>query len=260
MYSAYRRNRDATEWTLRTAEQTKRKLQSILQPHFLQRSKEVELKQSLTTKKELVIWTHLSTSQRKLYEEYLVDGGKVAAVLSGEMKSPLEAISWLKKLCAHPCLVDDQIRLRCSHHKHLLQHSAKLQVLVDLLTRLNNSGHRFLVFSQSTKMLDIIERVVPLSLARIDGSTKNRQTIVDNFNRTDSTFDGMILSTKAAGIGLTLTGADRAIIYDPSWNPSDDSQAVDRCYRIGQSQNVTIYRLIAAGTVEGEHLAVDSYY
>ena len=246
------RNKDASEWTLRTAEQCNKKLQMTLQPHFLQRLKEVELKQVLTTKKELVIWTHLSVSQRKLYENYLVDGGKVTAVLSGEIKSPLEAISWLKKLCAHPCLVDDHLRDDCTDEDRWLQHSAKLQVLVYLVTRLHQSGHRFLVFSQSTKMLDIIERVLHLSLARIDGTTKHRQVIVDRFNREDSIFDGMLLSTKAAGVGITLTGADRAIVYDPSWNPADDAQAVDRCYRIGQNQNVTIYRLITAGTVEGK--------
>lgn len=225
-----------------------------LQPHLLQRLKEVELKQVLTRKKELVVWTHLSSSQRKLYEDYLVDGGKVTAVLSGEMNSPLEAISWLKKLCAHPCLVDEQLAECCTDKVQYLKHSAKLQVLVDLIHRLNKSGHRFLVFSQSTKMLDIIEQVVPLYLARIDGKTKNRQAIVDSFNRPSSSFDGMLLSTKAAGIGLTLTGADRAILYDPSWNPSDDMQATDRLYRIGQNQNVTIYRFITAGTVEGEFL------
>jgi DNA excision repair protein ERCC-6 len=189
-----------------------------------------------------------------MYENYLVDGGTVAALLSGESKSPLEALSWLKKLCAHPCLVNGNKLQVYNDEKELLDQSAKLQVLVSLIARLNQSGHRFLVFSQSTKMLDIIERVVPFSLARIDGKTKNRQNIVDCFNKQDSTFDGMLLSTKAAGVGLTLTGADRAIIFDPSWNPADDSQAVDRCYRIGQSRNVTIYRLISAGTVEGKEV------
>eukprot|EP00593_Proboscia_inermis_P003737 CAMPEP_0171317198 /NCGR_PEP_ID=MMETSP0816-20121228/78873_1 /TAXON_ID=420281 /ORGANISM="Proboscia inermis, Strain CCAP1064/1" /LENGTH=350 /DNA_ID=CAMNT_0011810173 /DNA_START=249 /DNA_END=1301 /DNA_ORIENTATION=- len=110
-----------------------------------------------------------------------------------------------------------------------------------------------LIFSQSTRMLDIIERVLsPRKLLRIDGSTKekNRQKNVDKFNEKNSDIVAMILSTKAAGLGITLTGADRAIVYDPSWNPADDAQAVDRCYRIGQTKSVTVYRLIAAGTVE----------
>jgi SNF2 family DNA or RNA helicase len=79
-------------------------------------------------------------------------------------------------------------------------------------------------------MLDIMEKVLPLKLGRIDGSTKgkDRQGIVDLFNQDDESFDALLLSTKAAGVGLTLTGADRAIIFSPSWNPADDSQAVDR--------------------------------
>jgi SNF2 family DNA or RNA helicase len=247
------RNKDATESNLLTAEQKNKQLQTALEPHLLQRLKEIEIKDILPWKKELVVWTHLSASQRHLYEKYLVDSGQVTAVLSGEKNSPVEAITWLKKLCAHPCLVDEQMAESCTDSLQFLKHSAKLQVLVDLVHRLNKSGHRFIIFSQSTKMLDIIEQVVPLSLARIDGQTKkNRQAIVDCFNIANSPFDGMLVSTRAGGVGLTLTGADRAIIYDPSWNPSDDMQATDRIYRIGQEHNVTIYRFIAAGTVEGE--------
>lgn len=102
-------------------------------------------------------------------------------------------------------------------------------------------------------MLDIIERVLcGVTLSRIDGSTKerDRQRRVDEFNSTHGRTEVLLLSTKAAGVGLTLTGADRAIIYDPSWNPAEDSQAVDRCYRIGQTREVSIYRFITAGSVE----------
>ncbi len=84
-------------------------------------------------------------------------------------------------------------------------------------------------------MLDIIQRVLfkVARMSRIDGSTKerDRQRLVDDFNNPNSRYCCMLLSTKAGGLGLTLTGADRAIIYDPSWNPAEDSQAVDRCYR-----------------------------
>lgn len=110
-----------------------------------------------------------------------------------------------------------------------------------------------MVFSQSTKTLDIIERVLEgVNLSRIDGSTKekDRQRFVDDFNSPSSTVDVMLVSTKAGGLGLTLTGASRAIIFDPSWNPAEDSQAVDRCYRIGQLREVQVFRLIASGTVE----------
>eukprot|EP00559_Dactyliosolen_fragilissimus_P008537 CAMPEP_0184870294 /NCGR_PEP_ID=MMETSP0580-20130426/37009_1 /TAXON_ID=1118495 /ORGANISM="Dactyliosolen fragilissimus" /LENGTH=559 /DNA_ID=CAMNT_0027372299 /DNA_START=151 /DNA_END=1830 /DNA_ORIENTATION=+ len=244
------RDKDASEWTIRTAEKANIMLQQQIRPYFLQRMKNIEFKNNLPLKREIVVWTHLSLFQRKMYEKYLIDGGKVSAVLSGEITSPLEAITYLKKLCGHPCLVAPNLGFM--DPPRLIKHSAKLVVLVDLVQRLCKSKHKCLIFSQSTKMLDIIEKVLPIKMSRIDGSVKGaeRQKIVDTFNNDISDCHVMLLSTKAAGVGLNLTGADRAIIYDPSWNPADDSQAVDRCYRIGQKNDVTIYRFIAAGTVE----------
>lgn len=224
-------------------------MQNILKPHFLQRRKDEEFSKCLPEKKEFVVWTHLSELQRELYEKYLVDGGKVAAVLSGETRSPLEAITYLKKLCDHPLLISD-----ANISKSLvINNSGKLNTLIHLVNSLQNEGHRCLIFSPSTKILDIIESVLEIKLERIDGNTKgkDRQYIVDEFNKTDSDIRALLLSTKAAGCGLNLTGASRTIIFSPSWNPADDSQAVDRCYRIGQKKNVVVYRFITAGTVEG---------
>ena len=249
------RMKNATEWTIRTAEKANRELQGKLRPHFLQRLKSSEFKDKLPTKRELVVFTHLSKKQRMMYDQFLA-GGMVASILTGETASPLEAITWLKKLCGHPYLVDKTGHSSICDlgRQRLVEDSAKLHVLHDLLLRLNKSGHRTLVFSQSTKMLDIIQRVMSqkLTLSRIDGQTKekDRQRFVDTFNSDGSATDCMLLSTKAAGIGLTLTGADRAIIFDPSWNPADDSQAVDRCFRIGQTKNVTVYRFITTGAIE----------
>ena len=249
------RMKNATEWTIRTAEKANKELQAKLRPHFLQRLKSSEFKEMLPTKRELVVFTHLSEKQRAMYDQFLA-GGMVASILTGETASPLEAITWLKKLCGHPYLVDKTGHSSICElgRRRLVENSAKLHVLHDLLLRLNQSGHRTLVFSQSTKMLDIIQRVMSqkLTLSRIDGQTKekDRQRSVDAFNTDGSDIDCMLLSTKAAGIGLTLTGADRAVIFDPSWNPADDSQAVDRCFRIGQTKNVTVYRFITAGSVE----------
>ncbi len=204
------------------------------------------------------MWTHLSPAQRRRYEDYVTTSDTVNAVLSSESRSPLVAIDWLRKLIGHPLLVDVSYDRKRSTLDRLdvatlLEQSAKLEVLCGLVQRLSTSGHRTLIFSNSTMTLDIIQRVLHgLNISRIDGTTKenDRQQAVEEFNQEDSNVDVMLLSTRAGGLGLTLTGADRAVIYNPSWNPTDDSQAVDRCYRIGQKKSVEVYRFIAAGTVE----------
>lgn len=244
------RQRNASEWTVKKSIEMNTELQRKLQPYFLQRLKKTEFEGTMPGKKELVVFTRLSAKQRRMYSDY------TEGIIFDSELSPLAAVSWLKMLCGHPSLVKEASRkyINCDSDL-LLKDCAKLKVLIDLLIRLKHSGHRTLVFSQSTKMLDVIEKVFTqssVSYLRIDGSTAGnlRQKAVDDFNDCDNRIDAMLLSTKAAGVGLTLTGADRAIIFDPSWNPSEDSQAVDRCYRIGQTKDVTVYRFIAAGTVE----------
>jgi DNA excision repair protein ERCC-6 len=245
------RNKSASEWELKTAEKANQRLQHILRPHFLQRMKNEEFSKCLPEKKDYVVWTHLSDTQRYLYERYIDDSGKVAAVLCGDTRSPLEAITYLKKLCDHPDLVSN----RKQALNATIRESGKLDTLVNLVENLHNEGHKCLIFSPSTKILDIIQGVLSskLVVARIDGSTngKLRQSIVDDFNKEGSDKNALLLSTKAAGCGLNLTAADRVIIFSPSWNPADDSQAVDRCYRIGQTKDVDVFRFITAGTVEG---------
>lgn len=130
----------------------------------------------------------------------------------------------LKMLCGHPCLVKEASRkYKDCDADTLVKDSAKLRVLLALIQWLKRSGHRTLVFSQSTKMLDIMARMFDensISFLSIDGSssTKSHQQAVDHFNNCDSGIDIMLLSTKAAGVGITLTGADRAVIYELSWN------------------------------------------
>ncbi|MBA0592805.1 hypothetical protein Gorai_009776, partial [Gossypium raimondii] len=132
--------------------------------------------------------------------------------------------------------------------------SAKCQALAKLLPSLKRSGHRVLIFSQWTSMLDILEwtlDVIGVTYKRLDGSTQvtDRQTIVDDFNNDTSIF-ACLLSTRAGGQGLNLTGADTVIIHDLDFNPQIDRQAEDRCHRIGQIRPVTIYRLVTKGTVD----------
>lgn len=132
--------------------------------------------------------------------------------------------------------------------------SAKCQALAELLPSLVNEGHRFLIFSQWTTMLDILEwalEVIGVTYRRLDGGTPviERQTIVDTFNN-DRSINACLLSTRAGGQGLNLIGADTVIIHDMDFNPQMDRQAEDRCHRIGQLKPVTIYRLVTKGSVD----------
>ncbi|KAH8739550.1 Swr1p like SWI/SNF2 family Atpase [Cryptosporidium ryanae] len=130
----------------------------------------------------------------------------------------------------------------------------KFQILSKLLHRLSNEGHRCIVFTQMSKMLDILESFINLhgyNYIRLDGSTKvdERQKLVNRFNR-DKRIFLFISSTRSGGVGLNLTGADTVIFYDSDWNPAMDRQAMDRCHRIGQTRDVSIYRLLSEWTIE----------
>ncbi|KAL6971215.1 Pharynx and intestine in excess protein 1 [Sarracenia purpurea var. burkii] len=130
----------------------------------------------------------------------------------------------------------------------------KLQELSVLLRRLKSEGHRALIFTQMTKMLDILEAFLNLygyTYMRLDGSTQpeERQTLMQRFNTNPKIFL-FILSTRSGGVGINLVGADTVIFYDSDWNPAMDQQAQDRCHRIGQTREVHIYRLISQSTIE----------
>ncbi|KAI3951577.1 hypothetical protein MKX01_018693 [Papaver californicum] len=130
----------------------------------------------------------------------------------------------------------------------------KLQQLAVLLRRLKSEGHRALIFTQMTKMLDVLEAFINLygyTYMRLDGSTppEERQTLMQRFNTNPKIFL-FILSTRSGGVGINLVGADTVIFYDSDWNPAMDQQAQDRCHRIGQTREVHIYRLISESTIE----------
>ncbi|KAL2998511.1 hypothetical protein AAZX31_09G103500 [Glycine max] len=130
----------------------------------------------------------------------------------------------------------------------------KLQELAILLRKLKSEGHRALIFTQMTKMLDILEAFINLygyTYMRLDGSTQpeERQTLMQRFN-TNPKYFLFILSTRSGGVGINLVGADTVIFYDSDWNPAMDQQAQDRCHRIGQTREVHIYRLISESTIE----------
>merc|ERR1711997_237089 len=119
---------------------------------------------------------------------------------------------------------------------------------------LQAGGHRVLIFTQMTKMLDVLESFLNYHgyvYMRLDGSTRveMRQCLMERFNN-DSKYFAFILSTRSGGVGINLTGADTVIFYDSDWNPTMDAQAQDRCHRIGQTRDVHIYRLVSERTIE----------
>ncbi|TPX35898.1 hypothetical protein SmJEL517_g01823 [Synchytrium microbalum] len=139
--------------------------------------------------------------------------------------------------------------------KRLLQYDCgKLQALDSLLRKLKAGSHRALIFTQMTKMLDVLEQFLNIHghrYLRLDGATKveQRQVLMERFN-TDKRILVFILSTRSGGLGMNLTGADTVIFYDSDWNPAMDAQAQDRAHRIGQTRDVHIYRLISEHTIE----------
>ncbi|KAI1176179.1 SNF2 family N-terminal domain-containing protein [Nemania sp. FL0916] len=143
--------------------------------------------------------------------------------------------------------------------KRLLQYDCgKLQVLDKLLRKLQAGGHRALIFTQMTKVLDVLEQFLNIhghKYLRLDGATKveQRQILTDRFNH-DPRILCFILSTRSGGLGINLTGADTVIFYDQDWNPAMDKQCQDRCHRIGQTRDVHIYRLVSEHTIEANIL------
>ncbi|RVE42282.1 hypothetical protein evm_013069 [Chilo suppressalis] len=160
-------------------------------------------------------------------------------------------------------------------HPRLLQYDAgKLQTLDVLLRKLKAGGHRVLIFTQMTRVLDVLEAFLSMhghTYLRLDGATRvdQRQPLVDRFNG-DARVFAFILSTRSGGVGLNLTGADAVVFYDSDWNPTMDAQAQDRAHRIGQTRDVHVYRLVTAASVEENilrkadqkralgHLAIDT--
>lgn len=132
--------------------------------------------------------------------------------------------------------------------------SAKLKKLDELLVQLKREGHRVLIYFQMTKMMDLMEEYLTYrqyNHIRLDGSSKleDRRDLVHDWQTKPEIFV-FLLSTRAGGLGINLTAADTVIFYDSDWNPTIDSQAMDRAHRLGQTRQVTVYRLLIRGTIE----------
>uniref|UniRef100_A0A3P9Q8F7 Proliferation-associated SNF2-like protein n=1 Tax=Poecilia reticulata TaxID=8081 RepID=A0A3P9Q8F7_POERE len=163
----------------------------------------------------------------------------------------------LKRCCNHPYLVEyplDPVTQQFKIDEQLVQTSGKFLILDRLLPALKNRGHKVLIFSQMTSILDILMDYCYLRdfrYSRLDGSmsyTKRDENIKKFFN--DPEVFIFLLSTRAGGLGINLTAADTVIIFDSDWNPQADLQAQDRCHRIGQTKPVVVYRLVTANTVD----------
>jgi SNF2 family DNA or RNA helicase len=134
--------------------------------------------------------------------------------------------------------------------------SAKLLLLMESLEESLDLGHRALIFSQWTSLLDLVELRLnekSIRFSRLDGTTRNRDVVVSSFQKEDGP-PVMLLSLKAGGVGITLTAADHIYILDPWWNPAAEDQAADRAHRIGQLNPVFIHRLVARNSVEDKIL------
>ncbi|PON78685.1 Protein CHROMATIN REMODELING [Trema orientale] len=280
-------DKNATEREKRIGSEIAKELRERIRPYFLRRLKNEVFNEDanqgdskLSKKNEIIVWLRLTTCQRQLYEAFL----KSELVLSAFDGSPLAALTILKKICDHPLLltkraaedvleemdtmlkpeevnVAEKLAMYIADaaeedgfEENHVNISCKISFILSLLDDLIPKGHSVLIFSQTRKMLNLIQESLisnGYEFIRIDGTTKasDRLKIVNDF-QSGAGAPIFLLTSQVGGLGLTLTRADRVIVVDPAWNPSTDNQSVDRAYRIGQIKDVVVYRLMTCGTVE----------
>ena len=229
-------------------------LRNIISPYLLRRVKS-DVAKDLPQKKEMVLFCKLTQYQRDRYLEFL--NSNELAQIKGGKRHVLYGIDILRKICNHPDILEKDAKEHDIDYGNPVR-SGKMQVVKQLLQIWKKDGNKTLLFSQSRQMLDILEKFIENSdsglsnirYLRMDGTTNisKRQALVDRFNNED--IDLFLLTTKVGGLGINLTGANRIIIFDPDWNPSTDMQARERAWRIGQKREVSIYRLMVAGSIE----------
>lgn len=246
----------------REGEEAQGKLRRKVHPFLIRRRKR-EVAEDLPEKIERVSFCTLSDDQQKLYNDLLARGRtRIRSMVAeqGFERSRMEILALLMRLrqvCCHPGL----LRKNDSPQTLLAEaSSAKLDQFLELLDEAQDSGHRLLVFSQFVGMLTLLRtaletREIPYSY--LDGSTGNRMERVHRFNR-DPGIPVFLISLKAGGTGLNLTGADMVIHFDPWWNPAVEDQATDRAHRIGQKRTVYSVKLIAEHTIEEKVLEMQT--
>ena len=229
-------------------ENAMKKLKMLIEPFVLRRTKK-EVLTELPEKTITVLTSDMQEEQRNIYVSYLSEAKeevKEAIDLNGLEKSHmriLAVLTRLRQICCHPSVFIENYE----------GGSSKLDQCMELVKNGVNSGHKILLFSGYTSMFPIIEKKLEennIKYFKLTGETKVNERIglVDEFNNKD--IKVFLISLKAGGTGLNLTGADMVIHYDPWWNASAENQATDRAYRIGQKNNVQVYKLITKDSIE----------
>ncbi len=219
-------------------------LRRRIRPFVLRRLKR-DVAPELPPRTESVMHVSLDERERSVYDAVMAATRKeVVALLNegGSVLKALEALLRLRQAACHPALVPGQ----------QASTSSKVQTLVEALSTAVSDGHKALVFSQWTSLLDLLEphlKSAGIAFDRLDGSTTNRGEVTARFQSPEGA-PVLIMSLKAGGTGLNLTAADHVFLMDPWWNPAAEAQAADRAHRIGQERPVMVYRLVSQGTVE----------
>uniref|UniRef100_A0A8C2G7S1 Chromodomain helicase DNA binding protein 3 n=1 Tax=Cyprinus carpio TaxID=7962 RepID=A0A8C2G7S1_CYPCA len=238
-----------------------KKLHDLLGPHMLRRLK-ADVFKNMPAKTELIVRVELSPMQKKYYKFILTRNFEALnSKGGGNQVSLLNIMMDLKKCCNHPYLFpvasDEAPKTPSGAYEGsgLTKASGKLMLLQKMLRKLKEQGHRVLVFSQMTKMLDLLEDFLDYEgykYERIDGGITGalRQEAIDRFNAPGACQFCFLLSTRAGGLGINLATADTVIIFDSDWNPHNDIQAFSRAHRIGQANKVMIYRFVTRASVE----------
>lgn len=229
-----------------------RRLHHVIRPFILRRKKD-EVEKYLPGKSQVILKCDMSAWQ-KVYYQQVTDVGRVGLDTgTGKSKSLQNLSMQLRKCCNHPYLFVGEYNMW--RKEEIIRASGKFELLDRLLPKLRRSGHRVLLFSQMTRLMDILEIYLKLNdfkFLRLDGSTKTeeRGALLKQFNAPDSPYFMFLLSTRAGGLGLNLQTADTVIIFDSDWNPQMDQQAEDRAHRIGQKKEVRVFVLVSVGSIE----------
>lgn len=234
------------------------KLRKILAPFLLRRVK-ADVEKSLLPKKEINVYVGMTPMQIKWYRNLLQKDIEAVNGQVGKREGKtrlLNIVMQLRKCCNHPYLFEGaEPGPPYTTDEHLVFNAGKMIVLDKLLGKLKKEGSRVLIFSQMSRLLDILEDYCYLrdyNYCRIDGSTdhEDRISAIDDYNAPDSDKFIFLLTTRAGGLGINLTTADCVVLFDSDWNPQADLQAMDRAHRIGQKKQVKVFRFVTENAIE----------